>query len=79
MGEQQMKRLQSSSMLDQLPEILTVNQIAEYLGCNENTVYRLCTTGKLPSFKSGHLRRIRKLTFINWIAQQERESVGTAH
>lgn len=59
------------SMLDQFPEVLTVSQIADYLGCNDDTVYRLCTTGKLPSFKSGHLRRVRKAVFIDWIVQQE--------
>ncbi|MEV2516221.1 helix-turn-helix domain-containing protein, partial [Paenibacillus larvae] len=46
--------------MNQLPDVLTVRQVADYLGWHRNTVYSRCTSGELPSFKSGNSRRIRK-------------------
>jgi excisionase family DNA binding protein len=58
--------------MDQLPNILTVKQVAELMGWHPNTVYLRCTSGELPSFKSGNSRRIRKEAYLNWIAKLER-------
>lgn len=54
-----------------LPEILTVQQVADYLGWHTNTVYKRCVSGELPSFKSGNSRRIRRESFTAWIARLE--------
>ena len=59
------------SKLDQLPDILTVKQVAELMGWHPNTVYLRCTSGELPSFKSGNSRRIRREAFLEWIRRME--------
>lgn len=62
--------------MDQLPNILTVKQVAEYLGWHPNTVYSRCTSGELKSFKSGNSRRIRKEAFLEWIESMENSKGG---
>ena len=57
--------------LDHLPDILTVKQVAELMGWHPNTVYLRCTSGDLPSFKSGNSRRIRREAFLEWIRRME--------
>ncbi|MGQ9026906.1 helix-turn-helix domain-containing protein [Bacillus licheniformis] len=36
-----------------------------------NTVYQRCTSGDLPSFKSGNTRRIRREAYLEWIKRME--------
>ncbi|MNO23001.1 Helix-turn-helix domain protein [compost metagenome] len=57
--------------IDQLPNILTVKQVADLMGWHTNTVYARCTSGELPSFKSGNSRRIRREAFTSWMEQLE--------
>ncbi|MBB6692320.1 helix-turn-helix domain-containing protein [Cohnella xylanilytica] len=59
--------------ISDLPEILTVKQIAEHIGWHPNTVYLRCKSGELRSFKSGNSRRIRKSAYIEWMAKLERQ------
>lgn len=54
-----------------MPDLLTVQQAADYLGVSKNTVYSWCNSGDLPSFKVGNTRRIRKTTFLTWIDSLE--------
>lgn len=56
---------------DRLPDFLTVKQVAELIGWHPNTVYARCTSGDLPSFKSGNSRRIRKEACLKWIECME--------
>ncbi len=37
----------------QVPEILTVKQLAVYLQMDEHTIYRLAKSGKIPAMKIG--------------------------
>lgn len=60
--------------LASLPELMSVEQIAKYLGVSKNTAYTWCNTGELPSFKVGNTRRIRKSQFIVWLDDQEKAS-----
>jgi len=59
------------STLDHLPDILTVKQVAALMGWHPNTVYLRCTSGELPSFKSGNSRRIRREAFLEWMKRLE--------
>ncbi|QUL57527.1 helix-turn-helix domain-containing protein [Paenibacillus tritici] len=62
---------------EDLPEICTPDQVADYLGVTRNTVYRWCKEGDIPSIKVRKVRRIQKSTLIDWIAKQERASCSS--
>jgi excisionase family DNA binding protein len=59
--------------LEDLPDIISVQQVADFLGVSKNTLYSWCNTGELTSFKIGNTRRIRKSVLLNWIEQKERQ------
>ena len=40
-------------------EILTVEEVADYLKLSRATIWRWCRDGKLPAFRIGHHWRIR--------------------
>ncbi|MFQ5859709.1 MAG: helix-turn-helix domain-containing protein [Anaerolineae bacterium] len=48
----------SQSSLDH--ELLTADEVAEYLRVSQFTVWRWCKTGLLPAFQIGREWRIRK-------------------
>ena len=52
--------------------LLSVAEVAAELGCGRDTVYRLLTSGALPSvIVGGRLRRVRRedlLTYIDSLA-----------
>ena len=41
-------------------ELLSPEQLADYLGCGRTYVYGLLARGEIPSFKLGKLRRVRR-------------------
>jgi excisionase family DNA binding protein len=41
------------------PEVMTIAQVARYLGCSERHCHTLVKNGILPSFLIGNLRRFR--------------------
>ncbi|MBA9086984.1 excisionase family DNA binding protein [Fontibacillus solani] len=57
--------------LIELPELMSVEQIAKYLGVSKNTAYTWCNSGEIPSFKVANTRRIRKSNFMIWLEKQE--------
>ena len=48
-------------------EILTIQELAEYLKLNEKTAYRLAGEGKLPGFKVGGSWRFKREDIEAWI------------
>lgn len=54
-------------------EIMTIQEVAEYLRLNEKTTYRLASDGKLPGFKVGGAWRFRKSEIDRWIVKQEQK------
>lgn len=58
--------------VDLLPDILTIQEVAEYLKVSRNTIYTWVNTGELPSFKTGNTRRIRKQALLEWIQKKEK-------
>tara|TARA_R110000850_G_scaffold225079_1_gene350477 strand:- start:57 stop:344 length:288 start_codon:yes stop_codon:yes gene_type:complete len=52
-------------------EILTIQELAEYLKLNEKTAYRLAGEGKLPGFKVGGSWRFKRVDIEQWIEQQK--------
>lgn len=58
--------------LDQLPDVLTAEQVAHVLQCSEEHVYTLWRRSQMPHFRVGRLVRMHKQTLIEWMTGQER-------
>jgi excisionase family DNA binding protein len=52
------------------PELLTIPQVAEYLGVCRAHVYKLIHNG-LPVIRLGRLVRIQKTSLQRWLEDQE--------
>lgn len=52
-------------------DILTIQELAEYLKLNDKTAYRLASEGKLPGFKVGGSWRFKRIDLEEWIEQQK--------
>jgi excisionase family DNA binding protein len=63
--------------LDVFPEILTAQNIADYLHISRRRVYELMKLspdhGGIPSIEIGITKRVRKETFETWLKRQERK------
>jgi len=57
-----------------LGEILTVNEVAEYLKIPKKTVYKMVRSGDLPAFKAGKHWRVHRPELGKWIAMQSAQS-----
>lgn len=55
-------------MSDPKDEILTLEEVAEYLKAGKRTVYRLAKNGEIPAFKLGGTWRFRRDELDRWIA-----------
>ena len=52
---------------DSILTILTVSEVAEYLGVGKNRVYELLNTGKLNGFRMGSTWKISRMALENYI------------
>lgn len=52
-------------------EIMTIDEIAEYLKLKLKTAYALVARGDIPGFKVGGSWRFRKSEIDRWISEQE--------
>lgn len=56
-------------------DIMTVPQVAEYLGIGQTKAWELVWSGSIPSFQpGGRLRRVRRAELERWIEQREAET-----
>lgn len=64
--------------MEGLPEILTADLIAKYLGISRRRVYELMRLsperGGIPGFSIGASKRVDKLDFIEWIESQKKRA-----
>ena len=66
----------SRSSTETLCEILTLDEVAEYLKIPKKTAYTIVRSGALPAFKAGKHWRVRRADLGAWIARRSRESGG---
>lgn len=52
-----------------------VDQAAQLLGCNPNTLYRWAREGRIPCIRLGRSVRFRVAALEEWMAQQERQAI----
>ena len=50
--------------------MMSVRQVAEFLGLHENWVYDRAASGDLPSYKLGGTRRFRREDIEAWLTAQ---------
>lgn len=53
-----------------MEEILTLEDVADYLKVTPRTIYRLAREGKLPAFKLGGVWRFRRSELQSWIDKE---------
>lgn len=53
-----------------MDEILTVQEVADYLKVSRTTVWRWCNQGRLHAFKAGHGWRVHRRTVEKLIGQK---------
>lgn len=58
--------------LDNLPDIITIKQLAEFLQVSEITVKRAIKTGDLKALKVGKSVRIEKENVYEWLQQKNK-------
>ena len=59
-------------MLEQYPDILTVEEACEALRMGYNAVYDLLNEGKLKAYKNGWVWRITKQALIQYVSESSR-------
>lgn len=52
---------------EQLPDIITPQQVADYVGISRQRIYEFCQCGQLKSFAIGASRKIYKVDMLQWI------------
>ena len=60
--------------MQQLPELLTPQQVKDYLHCNDRTIYNLCRRKDFPSFRVGKRYLIDRNRLIEWIEKESKKN-----
>ena len=60
-------------------DIMSLNELSEYLRTPKSTLYKLSEAGKIPSFKVGKELRFKKASIDKWIEQQEKAKKKKRH
>jgi len=55
--------------------IMTIDEVATYLGLHPLTVRRLARDGEIPAFKVGRQWRVKRELFERWMAEQSIKNV----
>jgi len=50
--------------------IISIRQVAEFMGVHERTVYRLANSGKIPGFKLGGKWLFDRALIRQWLGRQ---------
>ena len=58
-------------IFENLPDVLTVKELADYLKVHETTIKRALKSGKLKGFKATRDWRISKQAVIQWINEKK--------
>jgi len=50
-------------------DVLTIDELAQYLKVSKSTLYKLCQDGRVPGQKVGRHWRFRKATIDRWLEE----------
>ena len=56
--------------------IMTIEEVAEYLGLHPLTVRRLAREGEIPAFKVGRQWRVKRELFDRWMTDRSMQNVS---
>ena len=56
--------------------IMTVSDVAKYLGMHRITIYKLTKAGIIPAFKIGGQWRFKRSAIDDWIARGMDDNIG---
>ena len=59
-------------MVDNLPEIMTIGEAAQYLRISLSSLYKLAQAGKIPCQKVGRHWRFRREAVNRWLEQTKK-------
>ena len=59
-----------TELLNEMPDMLTIADVAKYLRLHELTVRRLAREGELPAFKIGRQWRIKRTLLETWVVER---------
>ena len=62
--------------LQDFPDVLTAEQVADVLQCSVEHVYTMWRKRQMPHFKVGRLVRMHKRTLIEWIESQQKLEIA---
>lgn len=65
----------SAQYSPQIPDLMNVDEIAEYLGIKPKTVYNWVSAEKIPVTKVGGRDKFRKAEIDNWLDQQTKTGI----
>jgi excisionase family DNA binding protein len=51
-------------------EVLTLEEVADYLRLSTKTISRMARSGQLPAFKAGNHWRVRRAELEGWIRRR---------
>ena len=54
-----------------VPRLLTVRELAQFLGLHEKTIYRLARTGELPCVRLGSRVRFLQSDVLRWVSARK--------
>ncbi len=61
---------------ENLPPIMTIAEVAQYLGLHELTVRRLAREGQIPALKLGRQWRVKRDLLEKWIEKRSLHNLG---
>jgi excisionase family DNA binding protein len=65
-----------SGSTKELPSIMTIEEIAEYLKLHPLTVRKLARDGAIPAFKVGRQWRAQRVRLDEWMEERSMNNLG---
>ena len=64
-------------MADDIPEIMTIGETAQYLRISQSSLYKLAQEGRIPCQKVGRHWRFRKQGLDRWLETYPKPDIST--
>jgi len=61
------------------PDVMTLNEVAEYLRIPRSTTYKLAQEGKIPGVKVGRHWRFLRVVVERWLGHSQPDDEQTKH